>query len=192
MATMIPLRVVALLSNVLFASYGYFGGIYPVLALHAILLPVNSFRLWQFLRLIREMRGAGTADLSIEKLIPFMRPLNIPAGQTLMHKGEKSDALFYLASGELEISEVGKILRPGAVVGEIGVFAHDQTRTATVVCLTNCRLFKLSGFQARQLYFQDRSFGLAVLQLIITRLMENNKQALAEVSTKATTGATTG
>ncbi len=46
MTTMIPLRVLALASNVLFVSYGYFNEILPVLVLHAILFPVNLHRLF--------------------------------------------------------------------------------------------------------------------------------------------------
>lgn len=45
MRTMVPLRVVALLSNVLFAVFGYVEHVYPVLFLHLILLPINSWRL---------------------------------------------------------------------------------------------------------------------------------------------------
>jgi CRP-like cAMP-binding protein len=59
------------------------------------------------------------------------------------------------------------------VLGEIGLFAREQKRTATVVCVSDCELYEMSGKKAKQLYFQDRSFGLAVLQLIILRLMEN-------------------
>lgn len=45
MRTMVPLRLAAILSNVLFAAFGYVQHIYPVLILHAILLPVNLWRL---------------------------------------------------------------------------------------------------------------------------------------------------
>jgi len=45
MRSMVPLRLVALLSNVLFLTYGYFAHIYPVLVLHAVLLPINVARL---------------------------------------------------------------------------------------------------------------------------------------------------
>ncbi len=45
MSTMLLLRILALISNVLFIFYGYFDHIYPVLTLHAILFPVNMFRL---------------------------------------------------------------------------------------------------------------------------------------------------
>lgn len=45
MRSMVLLRLVAILSNVLFLSYGYIAHIYPVLLLHAALLPINIVRL---------------------------------------------------------------------------------------------------------------------------------------------------
>jgi len=44
--TMKPLRLIAILSNVLFLSYGYTQQIYPVFFLHLVLLPINSWRLF--------------------------------------------------------------------------------------------------------------------------------------------------
>jgi len=79
----------------------------------------------------------------------------------------------FVKAGQVVIRKGGKILEPGAVVGEIGIFARDQKRTATVLCVSDCELYELSESKAKQLYFQDRSFGLAVLQLIIARLLEN-------------------
>jgi ubiquinone/menaquinone biosynthesis C-methylase UbiE len=37
-------------------------------------------------------------------------------------------------------------------------------------------LYALSESKAKQLFFQDASFGFAVMQLIINRLLENNRQ----------------
>jgi len=51
MSTMVPLRVVAIGSNILFATFGALAHIYPVLVLHVILLPINVTRLIQLLRL---------------------------------------------------------------------------------------------------------------------------------------------
>jgi hypothetical protein len=45
MRSMVPLRLVAILSNILFVSYGYLAHIHPVLFLHAALLPINAARL---------------------------------------------------------------------------------------------------------------------------------------------------
>jgi hypothetical protein len=176
MSTMIPLRVVALVSNVLFCAYGYFDHLYPVLILHLILFPVNLLRLYQFQRLVRDVRDAHREDLSIQSLLPYMTAETLAAGETLTRKGDKADRLFFLVEGALEIPELGKTLEPGAVLGEIGVFARDQARTATVTARTDCRLYALTESKAKQLFFQDRSFGFAVMQLIINRLLENNRQ----------------
>jgi CRP/FNR family transcriptional regulator, cyclic AMP receptor protein len=178
MSTMIPLRVVALASNVLFMSYGYFDQLYPVLVLHALLLPVNALRLFQFYRLVRDMRETPHEDLSVQTLLPYMARRKFAAGEVLVRRGEEADRLYYLVDGELEVSEFKKILEPGAMVGEIGVFAPNQRRTATIVCRTDCSVLELTESKAKQLYFQDRSFGFAVLQLIIVRLVENNERLI--------------
>jgi CRP-like cAMP-binding protein len=178
MSTMIPLRILALASNVLFATYGYLDHLYPVLILHATLLPINFLRLLQFQRLINDVRNSQSTDLPIDSLLQYMTKRDVAAGTTLIRQGERADRLYYLSAGELELTDFAKTLQPGAIFGEIGVFARDQERTATIVCRTDCRLYELAESTAKQLFFQDRSFGFAILQLIITRLLENNTRLL--------------
>jgi CRP/FNR family transcriptional regulator, cyclic AMP receptor protein len=62
MNTMRALRILALVSNVLFISYGYFDSLYPVLVLHAILLPMNLLRLMQSRRPIHDIPNAPLHD----------------------------------------------------------------------------------------------------------------------------------
>jgi len=45
MSTMVPLRILAVVSNVLFGLYGVLADLYPVFFLHSILLPINLFKL---------------------------------------------------------------------------------------------------------------------------------------------------
>ena len=173
MNTMIPLRLTAILSNILFASFGLGARIYPVLILHLILLPVNALRLIQVRRVVR-----GTlqrTDLSMEDILPIMTHRRFRAGETLIRKGEPADRLFYLDRGEAKVVEIGKTVSSGSVLGEIGIFARDQRRTATVVCVTDCEIYELSESKTKELYYQDPSFGYAVLQIIISRLLENMK-----------------
>ena len=44
------LRMMAMASNLAFIAYGYLGDLMPVLILHAVLLPVNTWRLMQLSR----------------------------------------------------------------------------------------------------------------------------------------------
>ena len=90
----------------------------------------------------------------------------------------KADRLFYVLDGELEVAELGKRLKRGPLIGEIGVFAPEHERTATILCHTDCHLLEISESTAKQLYFQDRSFGFAILKLIINRLLENNRRLM--------------
>ena len=45
MSTIVPLRILAVVSNVLFGVYGVLAHLYPVFLLHSILLPINLFKL---------------------------------------------------------------------------------------------------------------------------------------------------
>jgi hypothetical protein len=62
MKTMVPLRVIGICSNCAFITYGFIGGLYPVLILHAILLPLNSLRLREMLQLTKQVRAAAHGD----------------------------------------------------------------------------------------------------------------------------------
>ena len=181
MSTMVPLRYVAIASNVLFAAFGYVGHIYPVLILHAVLLPVNVMRLAQIKRLVRGIGSAHSPNEFLNSLLPFMRELRLNAGQMLVRKGERADQLYYLVEGELVIDELGKAIGPGSAIGEIGLFAPDQKRIASVRCKTDCLLYQLGEAKAKELCYQDRSFGYAMLQLITTRLLENQSATHAEI-----------
>ena len=50
MKTMIPLRLVSMVCNSLFITYGIFANVYPTLILNCILLPLNGLRLFQMRR----------------------------------------------------------------------------------------------------------------------------------------------
>jgi CRP/FNR family transcriptional regulator, cyclic AMP receptor protein len=175
MNTMLPLRLIAIGSNILFILFGYFASIYPVMILHIVLFPVNVVRLWQISRLVQTSVHAQGDGLSFQNLLPFMTKRHFQSGTTLVSKGDLADKLFYVEEGEVEIVELDKILASGAVIGEIGVFAPEHRRTATAKCKTDCIIYELSERKALELYFQNPSFGYAVLQLIISRLLENQQ-----------------
>ena len=72
MKMMVPLRSVAIASNVAFISYGYLGGMVPILVLHLALLPLNLWRLHQTRQLAEKVRLATEGDLSFDWLLPHM------------------------------------------------------------------------------------------------------------------------
>src|SRR4051812_28529556 len=101
MNTMVTLRAVAICSNIAFVIYGVTTHVYPVLALHLVLLPLNAVHLIKMIRLLREAKLAAATDLSPHWLRPFMRKRRINAGETLFAKGDQADALYMIVSGEV-------------------------------------------------------------------------------------------
>ena len=93
MKTMIPLRVVAIGSNVAFIGYallglqyGIFGRVYPILVLHTALLPLNVVRLRQIKSLIKNVNEASTSE-AFDSLTPYMTSERHRQGDTLFSKG---------------------------------------------------------------------------------------------------------
>jgi hypothetical protein len=55
--SMVPLRALAVGSNVAFVGYAYMAGLWPILLLHSIMLPLNAQRL-------RQAMAGGAANAS--------------------------------------------------------------------------------------------------------------------------------
>jgi CRP/FNR family transcriptional regulator, cyclic AMP receptor protein len=173
MKTMIPLRVIGICSNCMFIIYGSLDGLYPVLVLHLILLPLNGLRLREILRLTKEVRRAAQGDLNMDWLKPFTSAHLAKSGDVLFRKGEAADAMFLVVSGRYRLAELGTDILSGQVVGELGLFAPDKSRTLTLECIEDGALMKISYEQVKHLYHQNSQFGFYFIQLITLRLFEN-------------------
>ncbi|MEL6766098.1 MAG: cyclic nucleotide-binding domain-containing protein [Pseudomonadota bacterium] len=182
MKTLIPLRVVAILSNIAFIAYSWGAGLLPVLILHAALLPLNLVRTAQQIRLRNRVRAAARGDISIETLIPFMERRHCPRGEILFRKGDPANFMFYLANGRVALQEVEKTLEPGVLVGEIGLFAEDGRRMATVRCIEPCEICVLTRTEVQRLFYEQPAFGFFITRLITSRLLENQRCTEAQLA----------
>lgn len=193
MRTMVPLRIAGLCSNVAMIAYGFFLPAYPVLFLHLILLPLNTWRLREMLDLIREVSAAAKGDLSMDWLKPFMDKKTLKPGQILFNRGDVADEMFFVISGRLRLRELGVDILPGALVGELGLLAPGRTRTQTLEAAEKTELQRISYDRLEQLYFQNPHFGVYFLRLTTARLFENNaklEQKLLELSAQKPAAAT--
>jgi hypothetical protein len=171
--TIVPLRIAAMVANVLAVAYSSTHGSYPTIVLNAVLLPLNAWRLHQMLKLIRDIDAAAKSDMNAEWLLPYMRPKSFKAGDIMMKRGEYAHGAFYVTSGEVELVELGKTVGPGTLLGEIGLFTPDGLRIATARCKTNVEAARIDYDRFKELYFQNPEFGFRLLHLIVGRLQEN-------------------
>lgn len=175
MKTMIPLRTVAIASNVAFLTFGLASRVYPVAVLHAILLPLNFLRLQQMRGLIRRVREASLGHMSDEWLLPLMSHQRFPAGHVLFRSGEPAHMMYLVLHGSIRLAELGVTIGPGHLVGEIGLFSPDNLRTATAVCQEDVEVGAITDQKVLELYYQNPKFGFFLFRLVIQRLLENER-----------------
>lgn len=173
MKRMIPLRIVAICANCVFIAYGLLAPSYPQLLMSGLLLPLNIFRMWEMLRLIRKVEAASQGDLDMDWLKPFMSRRRCQAGEVIFRKGDPSSAMFYTVSGRYRLNEIAADVAPGQVIGELGLVAPDNKRTMSFECVEDGELLTISYSAVRQLYFQNPKFGYYFLQLISHRLFRD-------------------
>ena len=173
MKTMMPLRAVAIASNVAFISYGYVGGMAPILILHVALLPLNLWRLHQTRQLVRKVRLATQGDLSFDWLIPHMSDRSFAAGDTIFRKGDSARELFLITAGTVRLTELRVEVGKGSMVGEIGVFSPHKSRIATAVAVTRVDVMAIAEDRVIALYNDNREFGFYLVSLITKRLVAN-------------------
>jgi cyclic nucleotide-binding protein len=173
MRTMIPLRVFAILTNIVLISTAIPTHNYPTLVLHTVLLPLNTYRLHQMLQLVRDVKKSVNSDLSMDWLKPFMTERKCKAGEILFYKDEKADSMYYIVSGRFRLVESGIELPVGAIVGELGMLSPSKVRTQTLECIHHGLILRVSYDQVEQLYVENPSFGFYFLRLSSARLFEN-------------------
>lgn len=185
MKNMIPLRIVGIASNITFIAYTANAHIWPILVLHTALLPMNCLRLAQMVKLIKQVRQASEGDTSFEFMIPHMTKEVLREGDIVFYKGDVADKIYLLKSGSLRIDELDVAIRPGEIFGEMGAFASEQVRSATLRCKTDVELLSMTDKQIRQLYYQNPDFGFYLIQLLLKRFSQNEVHGLKAVELAA-------
>ena len=171
--TIVPLRVIGIISNVFFVAYGALAGSAATFFLYLLSLPINVIRLRQMLSLVKKARLSAQGDLSMDWLRPFMSPRKYRHGEVLFHKGDVAKEMFLTVTGKFLVSEIGVELPPGRMMGELGFVAPKNRRTQTVKCIEDGDVLTITYEKLLELYFQNPEFGYFFLRLTSERLMQN-------------------
>lgn len=112
--------------------------------------------------------------LSLEQwrvLQTFLSRHEIRAGDLLVKQGERDRTMYLLERGTLQVFVSSpkpgtsrlSILRPGAVVGEAGLFS-DQPRMANVEAMTACTVWALRGPRLEELAARNPALALELVR----------------------------
>ncbi len=185
MKSMLPLRIAALVACVFLVSYGALKQALPTLLLYGVLIPINVKKTLQIRKLIKAIEHARSDTPVSEWLLPHMHRRTASSGTVLWRKGDKATEMLYLETGSLHLVEYDETLIPGALVGEIGLFAPDNRRTLTLACASDCVLYSLTAEEMALLYYENPKLGFHVMRLIVARLMHDAEVARARAEQPA-------
>jgi CRP/FNR family cyclic AMP-dependent transcriptional regulator len=142
-----------------------------------LLLPLNTYRMLQMVRLVREIREAASQTNNLDSLIPYMTEKQEPAESVLFRIDDAPDRMIVIKSGTVQLDEIDVRCGAGDVLGEIAAFTPDNRRTCTVICESDCELYSLSNEAMIQLFYQNPRFGMFLTRIIVQRLLKNWQEA---------------
>lgn len=101
----------------------------------------------------------------------FLSRHEIRAGDLLVKQGERDRTMYLLERGTLQVFVSSpkpgtsrlSILRPGAVVGEAGLFS-DQPRMANVEAMTACTVWALRGPRLEEMAARNPALALELVR----------------------------
>jgi hypothetical protein len=176
--TMIPLRMVAVVSCVVSFISSVYGAFLPGILCNTILIPLNLLRLAQMRQLIADSDVVDSRPSGYEWLKPFMHRAEFPAGHVLFRRGDTGAEAYLLGSGDVYVPEHHAFVSAGDLVGEIGLLTAGHVRTASAICKTEVRAWKISFSEMEQLCLQNPEFCLHMTRVIVQRYQANLEKSL--------------
>jgi CRP-like cAMP-binding protein len=126
-----------------------------------------------------------------ERLLHLSKELHVPAGHTLIRRGERSDDIYRVLQGRLEVVDtrnqvVLEVMGPGQVVGEMA-FVTEETRSADVRSGEDTRVLVWRGADLHRAMDEDPKFGTAMFKAFSNLLAERLRNTTGYAVTRSNT-----
>ena len=149
---------------------------------------------------------AGLTEAELAEVRPAFEAVALPAGREVIVEGEPGDDMFLLVSGKVRVSKAmvlkgiaapvleaersGKTLAElsGAqspFFGEMALLDRD-IRSATVVCLTDCRFLRIDRERFFHFLTDHPAIGVKLVTVLarrLARVVRKNNQDLVKLTT---------
>jgi voltage-gated potassium channel len=114
---------------------------------------------------------------ALARLVGLLTARRVAAGEIIISKGDDADAMYFIASGQVEVETPSGPIRlgEGDFFGEVAMISDDTRRTATVIAGRTCELLSLSVRDFRRLVQANAEIGEAVHEVARQRLEAINR-----------------
>lgn len=125
----------------------------------------------------------------IDLMAHYLEYRKEPEGSIIIKEGETADSLFFIVSGEVEVSvqtpvDSEPLVAPigkGEVVGEMAMLSSHNIRSATVTAISEIELLTLSKNNYETLVEKHNKIAFKILKSITSNLCERIKRQSDQV-----------
>ena len=113
----------------------------------------------------------------IARLVGLLRAQRFSEGALVMARGDPADAMYFIASGEVEVEVADAAIRlgEGDFFGEIALLHHEAKRTANIYAVRPTDLLVLTAADFRRIAHQNPELARAVRETAEQRLAQNRR-----------------
>ncbi len=105
--------------------------------------------------------------------VAFMRREHFKKGDCLFKMGDRAEKLFYIAKGSIRLPELGRLVTAGQVIGEMGIFSPNRSRSASAFAEEDLETYTMGADEVRRLMSRDPGLATSLIEVIIKRMMEH-------------------
>lgn len=123
---------------------------------------------WSMVARVPLFRGLDAS--AIAEIMRYLRAQSVPAGATIVRRGEVAHSMYFIAEGEVEIELPKENVRlaMGQFFGEIAVL-HKTLRTANVRAVEPTKLLLLDAYDLQTLTTRNPEIGDAIHEVAASR-----------------------
>lgn len=132
----------------------------------------NFLRSWESVSKVPFFATLGPA--AIADVTQMLRTIDLPAGTTIIRKGQAGDCMYFIASGEVEVELPGKkvVLGEGAFFGEMALLGNNL-RSANITTMRVSQLLVLDLVDFRLLMARHPDLAETIDAEARRRVIEN-------------------
>jgi len=117
------------------------------------------------------------AGEEIVDIVPILREVQIPEGDTFIRKGDEGDCLYILVEGEVGVtarSGRDEVMRSREVIGELAALT-EQPRTADCVALTDLVVLRIDKRDLWELMDRQPRLTIEIMKVLVDRYVSSRE-----------------
>src|SRR5215471_1138555 len=115
--------------------------------------------------------GVAVDESGFEWPLAFMRREQFKKGEYLFKTGEPADRLFYIANGSIRLPELGRLMEAGQVIGEVGIFSPNRSRSASALAEEDVDTYTMGREEVCRLMSRDPGLATSLIEVVLKRML---------------------